>query len=318
MSPDFAEAIKAGLFGDLDVDTVEAVIGEAGKFATEAIAPLNRVGDIEGARCANGVVTTPTGFRDAYRRWAEAGWAGVTATPEYGGMGLPHAVAAACSEMWSARRWASRSVRCSARARSARSRSTAATRCAATYLGRLVCGEWTGTMNLTEPQAGSDLSAVKTRAERAAGRDLSHHRPEDLHHLRRTRHGRQHRPSRAGAIARRAARHARHLAVPGAEIPRQAGRLARGPQRRALRLDRAQARHPRLADLRHGLWRRRRRERLAGRRGESRPRGDVRDDERAPGSASACRAWRSARGPINRRWLTRASAARAAPAAAAA
>ena len=65
------------------------------------IAPLDAVGDREGARCANGVVTTPTGFRDAYRRWAEAGWAGVTAKPEYGGMGLPHAVAAACNEMWS-------------------------------------------------------------------------------------------------------------------------------------------------------------------------------------------------------------------------
>ncbi len=225
----FATAIDEGRFGELDLDTAEAVIAEAGKFATEAIAPLDVVGDREGARCANGVVTTPPGFRDAYRRWAEAGWAGVTAKPEYGGMGLPHAVAAACSEMWSARRWASRSVRCSARARSARSRSMAATTLRATYLGRLVTGEWTGTMNLTEPQAGSDLSAVKTRAERARRRDLSPHRPEDLHHLRRTRPGRQHRPSRAGAPARRAARHARHFAVPGAEIPRQAGRLARAP-----------------------------------------------------------------------------------------
>jgi butyryl-CoA dehydrogenase len=97
----FAAAVEAGRFGDLDLETAESVIGEAGKFATEALAPLDVVGDREGARCANGVVTTPTGFRDAYRRWAEAGWAGVTASPQYGGMGLPHAVAAACNEMWS-------------------------------------------------------------------------------------------------------------------------------------------------------------------------------------------------------------------------
>ena len=124
------------------------------------------------------------------------------------------------------------------------------------------------------PQRGQDARRARAR------RDLSPHRPEDLHHLRRTRHGRQHRPSRAGAPARRAARHARHLAVPGAEVSRQAGRLAGAPQRRALRFDRAQTRHPRVADLRHGLWRRWRRDRLSGRRGEPRPCRDVRDDER--------------------------------------
>ena len=163
----FATAVDEGGFGDLDLDTVEAVIGEAGKFATEALAPLDPVGDREGAHCANGVVTTPTGFRDAYRRWSEAGWAGVTAKPEYGGMGLPHAVAAACNEMWSGASMGFALCPLLGEGAIGALEIYGSDALRATYLGRLVSGEWTGTMNLTEPQAGSDLSAVKTRAERA-------------------------------------------------------------------------------------------------------------------------------------------------------
>jgi alkylation response protein AidB-like acyl-CoA dehydrogenase len=163
----FAAAVDAGRFGDLDLETAESVIGEGGKFATEAIAPLDVVGDREGARCANGVVTTPTGFRDAYRRWAEAGWAGVTAKPEYGGMGLPQAVAAACSEMWSGASMGFALCPLLGEGAIAALEIYGSDALRATYLSRLVSGEWTGTMNLTEPQAGSDLGAVKTRAERA-------------------------------------------------------------------------------------------------------------------------------------------------------
>jgi alkylation response protein AidB-like acyl-CoA dehydrogenase len=164
----FATAVDARRFGDLDLETATSVIGEAGKFATEALAPLDVVGDREGARCANGVVTTPTGFRDAYRRWAEAGWAGVTAKPEYGGMGLPHAVAAACSEMWSGASMGFALCPLLGEGAIAALEAYGGDALRAAYLGRLVSGEWTGTMNLTEPQAGSDLSAVKTRAERAS------------------------------------------------------------------------------------------------------------------------------------------------------
>jgi acyl-CoA dehydrogenase len=163
----FAAAVGEGRFGDLDLETAESVIGEAGKFATEALAPLDVVGDREGARCANGVVTTPTGFRDAYRRWAEAGWAGVTAKPEYGGMGLPHAIAAACNEMWSGASMGFALCPLLGEGAIGALEIYGDEALRATYLGRLVSGEWTGTMNLTEPQAGSDLSAVKTRAERA-------------------------------------------------------------------------------------------------------------------------------------------------------
>jgi alkylation response protein AidB-like acyl-CoA dehydrogenase len=163
----FATAVDAGRFGDLDLETAESVIGEAGKFATEALAPLDVVGDREGARCANGVVTTAPGFRDAYRRWAGAGWAGVTAKPEYGGMGLPHAIAAACNEMWSGASMGFALCPLLGEGAIGALEVYGDDALRATYLGRLVSGEWTGTMNLTEPQAGSDLSAVKTRAERA-------------------------------------------------------------------------------------------------------------------------------------------------------
>jgi alkylation response protein AidB-like acyl-CoA dehydrogenase len=163
----FAAAIEQGRFGDLDLATAQAVIGEAGKFATEAIAPLDVVGDREGARLANGVVVTPPGFREAYRRWAEAGWAGVTAKPEYGGMGLPHAVAAACNEMWSGASMGFALCPLLGEGAIGALEIYGAADQREVYLKRLVSGEWTGTMNLTEPQAGSDLAAVKTRAERA-------------------------------------------------------------------------------------------------------------------------------------------------------
>ena len=132
-----------------------------------------------------------------------------------------------------------------------------------------------------------DRAACRLRPRRAqdprgeAGRrHLSHLRHQDLHHLRRPRDDRQHHPSRAGAPARCAARHARHLAVPGAQVSRQRGRLARRPQRRGLRRRRAQARHPREPDLRHEVRREGRRRRLSGRRGEPRPQRHVHHDER--------------------------------------
>ena len=112
-------------------------------------------------------------------------------------------------------------------------------------------------MNLTEPHAGSDLGALTHQGRAAGRRHLSHLRHQDLHHLRRPRADRQHHPPGAGAPARRAARHARHLAVPGAEVSRQRRRLARRTQRRRLRRPRAQARHPRQPDLRDEVRRER-------------------------------------------------------------
>jgi acyl-CoA dehydrogenase len=159
--------IGAGLFGDLDWETVASVIGEAGRFATEAIAPLNRAGDLEGARYENGRVTSPPGFREVYRRWAEAGWAGVTASPEYGGMGLPHAVNFACTEIWNGASMGFALCPLLSEGALGALNAHGSPALRETYMGKMISGEWTGTMNLTEPQAGSDLNAVKTRAERA-------------------------------------------------------------------------------------------------------------------------------------------------------
>ena len=133
-------------------------------------------------------------------------------------------------------------------------------------------------MNLTEPQAGSDLGpAQEPRGEER--RPLPGHRPEDLHHLRRARHGRQHRAPGAGAHARRAGRRARHLAVHRAEVPGRRRRQAGQAQRPALRVAGAQARHPCQPDLRDVVRRRRRRGRLPGRRGRPRALLHVHHDE---------------------------------------
>ena len=94
------ELIAGTLDGDFDWDTLVSVITEAGRFATEEIAPLNRTSDTVGAAWEDGAVSTPPGFADAYRRWAEAGWGGVSAPAEFGGMGLPHLVDVACKEIW--------------------------------------------------------------------------------------------------------------------------------------------------------------------------------------------------------------------------
>src|SRR5271167_2647124 len=159
--------IGAGLFGDLDWETVASVLGEAGRFATDVIAPLNRIGDTEGARCENGVVTTPKGFREAYKAWAEGGWSAVSASPEFGGMGLPHAVNFACGEIWNGASMGFALCPLLSEGALGALNAHGSPALRETYMGKMISGEWTGTMNLTEPQAGSDLNAVKTRAERA-------------------------------------------------------------------------------------------------------------------------------------------------------
>ena len=163
----FNDAIGEGIFGEFDAETAASVIGEAGRFATDVIAPLNRIGDLHGARYENGSVTTPPGFRDAYRAWAAGGWAGVTGSPEYGGMGLPHTINAACAELWNGASMGFALCPLLSEGAIGALNAYASEELRRIYLGKLISGEWTGTMNLTEPQAGSDLNAVKTRAERA-------------------------------------------------------------------------------------------------------------------------------------------------------
>src|SRR5271166_6275539 len=164
---DFPEMIRQGLTGDLDWDAVSSIVGEAGRFATEEIAPLNRPGDLAGARYENGLVTTPPGFGDVYRHWAEAGWNGVSAPAEFGGMGLPHLVNVACTEIWNGASMAFALCPLLTEGAVHALQAFGSPELLDRYLAPMVSGRWTGTMNLTEPQAGSDLNAVRTRAERA-------------------------------------------------------------------------------------------------------------------------------------------------------
>ncbi len=224
----FSAALDEGLFGDLTMDVVEAVLAEAGRLAGEVIAPLNRVGDTFGTPFKDGVVTTAPGWKEAYKTWRDGGWNGLAAPVEWGGQALPQSINIACIEMWNAAAMAFAVGPLLTIAAIDALHAHGSDELKRIYLEKMVTGEWTGTMQLTEPQAGSDVGALRTRAERAADGSYPHQRPENLHHLWRARPHRKHHPLRAGAPARRAARHAGHFAVPGAEILAQCRRLA-GP-----------------------------------------------------------------------------------------
>jgi alkylation response protein AidB-like acyl-CoA dehydrogenase len=146
-------------------DLAEAVLEEAGKLAAEVLAPLNQPGDLAGSVYENGVVRTPAGFKEAYAQYVESGWNALPFEPEHGGQGLPWALAIAVQEMWNAANMSF--ALCPLLNQGAvellQAHGSAAQK--ALYLPKMISGEWTGTMNLTEPQAGSDLGALKARAE---------------------------------------------------------------------------------------------------------------------------------------------------------
>ncbi|MEM7740479.1 MAG: acyl-CoA dehydrogenase C-terminal domain-containing protein [Pseudomonadota bacterium] len=152
-------------FADADQDTIDAILEESGKFHRDVIAPLNRVGDIEGAqRNDDGSVTTPTGFKEAYKQFCEAGFGALAMDPDYGGQGLPITLALAISEMTSSANQsfgmypglsggAWRAIHAAASEEQKQQ-----------YLPKMTSGEWTGTMNLTEPQCGTDLGLIRSKA----------------------------------------------------------------------------------------------------------------------------------------------------------
>lgn len=148
----------------VDRDLVATLLGEAAKFAENELAPLNHPADRVGSVLENGVVRTPAGFCEAYARYVEAGWGGLTAAPEHGGQGLPLALALPVTEMWNSACMAFALCPMLTLAGVELLEKYGSDAQRQLYLGRLVSGDWTGTMNLTEPQAGSDLGAIRTRA----------------------------------------------------------------------------------------------------------------------------------------------------------
>ena len=151
----------------LDCETAESILIEAGKFASDRIAPLNQIGDQTGAQYHNGTVTLPHGWKETYVDWANAGWNGLNAPEKFGGQGLPQMVHSACSEMWSSASMAFMLGPLLTSGAIEALVSHGSNKLQQIYLEKLVSGEWMGTMNLTEPQAGSDLSALRTKAEPA-------------------------------------------------------------------------------------------------------------------------------------------------------
>ncbi|MBF9231861.1 acyl-CoA dehydrogenase [Microvirga alba] len=159
-------ALGEGLYDDLSTDLAATILEEAGRFANDVIAPLNREGDKHGAIFKDGVVTTAPGWKEAYAAWTDAGWNALPGPVGYGGQGLPVLLNSACVEMWNAASMAFGIgpvlTMGAIEALIAHGSEDLKSR----YLEKLVSGEWTATMNLTEPQAGSDLAAIRTRAER--------------------------------------------------------------------------------------------------------------------------------------------------------
>jgi alkylation response protein AidB-like acyl-CoA dehydrogenase len=162
-----SDAAGNSAYGELTPDVVDAILGEAGKFASAVIAPLNADGDRHGTPFKDGVVTMPTGWKEAYAQWSAAGWNGLAASPEWGGQGLPHVLNAACIEMWNAASMAFGLGPFLTMGAIEAMASHASDDLKRAYLPKLVSGEWMGTMQLTEPQAGSDVGALRTRADRA-------------------------------------------------------------------------------------------------------------------------------------------------------
>lgn len=160
-------ALADGLYGDLDEDTVDSVLEEAGRFASEVIAPLNRVGDTFGTPFKDGAVTTPPGWKEAYTAWAAAGWNGLASPADWGGQDLPLALNAACIEMWNSGSMAFGIGPALTMAAVDALHAYGAEDLKQRYLEKLITGEWMGTMQLTEPQAGSDVGALRTKATRA-------------------------------------------------------------------------------------------------------------------------------------------------------
>lgn len=152
-------------FAEAGSDTTQAILTEAARLCEDIMVPLQRVGDLHPARLENGVVRTPPGFADGFRAMAEGGWLGLAASPDHGGMGLPQTLATAVNDMMASACLALQLAPLMSQGQAEALEHHASDEIKALYLPKLISGEWIGTMNLTEPQAGSDVGALRTKAE---------------------------------------------------------------------------------------------------------------------------------------------------------
>jgi acyl-CoA dehydrogenase len=160
--------IEQGLLGDVDEATIRAVIEEAGKFGAEVLEPLSASGDRVGSKLVDGKVVTPPGWKEAYQQFAQGGWGSLSAPEHWGGQNLPQVIATAAGEIWNSANLAFGLCPLLTHGAVDAIEAQGSDELKRTYLPKMVAGEWTGTMNLTEPHAGSDLGHLKSRAIKQA------------------------------------------------------------------------------------------------------------------------------------------------------
>ncbi|UWR29479.1 acyl-CoA dehydrogenase [Sulfitobacter sp. W002] len=162
---DFATLRSTDRFSEASEDVTGAILSEAGRLCDDVLAPLQRGGDLHPAKLENGIVRTSPGFAEGYAAIAEGGWIGMSADPEFGGMGLPMTLTSAVNEMMSGACLSLQLAPLMSQGQIEALEHHASDAIKTLYLPKLISGEWTGTMNLTEPQAGSDVGALSSRAE---------------------------------------------------------------------------------------------------------------------------------------------------------